>query len=197
MPPSPAVSSSIAAVTLPPGPPGNFRGHRGLTEKQPARDLSRPPPRPVGASIGPCRPPPWLLRSTRPNGAAPACPARALALFGVGRPGVVNLGHGVRGRHSLAQPRVWGAVGAVPRLRICAMQKRNCPSSGTVHRTRLAIGDKTVHRDARRADEHGFKLEIGLSFLLQSALPSASRAPGVRLAERSVANATLRASRRR
>ena len=53
---------------------------------------------------------------------------------------------------------------------------------------RLAVGDKAVHRDAHRVDEHGFKLiaperrttiavkftielDIGLSFLLQAALP--------------------------
>jgi hypothetical protein len=54
----------------------------------------------------------------------------------------------------------------------------------------LAVGDEPVHRDAHRVDQHGFKLvaperrtmivatftielDIGLSFLLQAALPLA------------------------
>ena len=79
-----------------------------------------------------------------------------------------------------------------PSSRTCAMWKRNCSSLGAVHPnapSRLAI--KTVHRDAHRVDQHGFKLiapkrptmivmkftielDTGLSYLLQSALPLAS-----------------------
>jgi hypothetical protein len=43
------------AAVLPPSA-GQLPRPLGLTEEQPARDLSRPPPRPVGATIGPGRP---------------------------------------------------------------------------------------------------------------------------------------------
>src|SRR5919106_2107240 len=92
-------------------------------------------------------------------------------------------------QHRLVQPAAQQTAAELAYLR--DVETKLLLAGGRPPERALAVGDKAVHRDAHRVDQHRFKLaapqrrtmiamkftielDIGLSYLLQSALPLAS-----------------------
>jgi hypothetical protein len=126
---------------------------------------------------------PWTLSSVRLKttfGIAHQTSANAARLVVAQRR--IRLPH----QHRLVKPAAAQIAAKLADLR--EVEAKQLLARGRPLESALAVGDKAVHRDAHRVDQHGFKLvaperrtiivmtftielDIGLSYLLQFALP--------------------------